>query len=235
MRALIIQHDHASPTGAVGRRLVHHGFDVTEFLVVPAESFEQPNVTVVFPALDDFDLIVPLGAPWGAWDEGCIGNWLTPEIELIRDAVSSNKPVLGICFGGQLVARAMGGSVAQGTHPEIGWTSIVSDDEELVSNGPWFEFHYDNWQVPPGAREIARNPVASQAFVINKTLALQFHPELEASSLAGWLAMGGTAKIIADGQDPVVMMAQTVREDAAAEARTNALVDAFLSRVAGLI
>jgi GMP synthase-like glutamine amidotransferase len=235
MRALIIQHDHASPTGAVGRRLVHHGFDVTEFLVVPAESFEQPNVTVVFPALDDFDLIVPLGAPWGAWDEGCIGNWLTPEIELIRDAVVSHKPVLGICFGGQLVARALGGSVAEGTHPEIGWTSIVSDDEELVSNGPWFEFHYDNWQVPPGAREIARNPVASQAFVINKTLALQFHPELEASSLAGWLAMGGTAKIIADGQDPVVMMAQTVREDAAAEARTNALVDAFLSRVACLI
>lgn len=234
MRALIIQHDHASPTGAVGRRLVHHGFDVTEFLVVPVESFEQPNVTVVFPPLDDFDLIVPLGAPWGAWDDGCIGNWLTPEIELIRDAVTSNKPVLGICFGGQLVARAMGGSVAQGTHPEIGWTSIMSDDEELVSQGPWFEFHYDNWQVPPGAQEIARNPVASQAFVINKTLALQFHPELEASSLAGWLAMGGTAKVIADGQDPVVMMAQTVREDAAAEERTYALVDAFLSRIAGL-
>jgi GMP synthase-like glutamine amidotransferase len=235
VRALIIQHDHASPTGAVGRRLTHHGFDVNEFLVVPQDSFDQPNVTVVFPSIEDFDLIVPLGAPWGAWDDACIGNWLTPEIAMIRDAVTSNKPVLGICFGGQLIARAMGGSVAPGNHAEIGWTNIWSDEHEIVSNGPWFQFHFDTWQVPPGAREIARNPAASQAFVINKTLAVQFHPELEAASLAGWLAMGGRTKVIEDGQDPDVMLAQTVAEDPAAEVRTNALVDAFLKRVAGLI
>jgi GMP synthase-like glutamine amidotransferase len=235
MRALIIQHDHASPTGPVGRRLEHHGFAITEFLVVPQDSFDKPNVAVVFPNVDDYDLIVPLGAPWGAWDDACIGTWLIPELELIRHAVTANKPVLGICFGGQLVARAMGGSVAPGEHPEIGWTTIFSDDHEIVGNGPWFEFHFDTWQVPPGAREIARNPAASQAFVINKTLAVQFHPELEASSLKGWLDMGGDAKVIADGQDPVVMLAQTVAEDPAAEARTNALIDAFLTRVAGLI
>ncbi|MBK5237644.1 MAG: type 1 glutamine amidotransferase [Actinomycetales bacterium] len=234
MRALIIQHDHTSPTGAVGRRLAHHGFAITEFLVVPQDSFDQPNVAVVFPRIDDFDLIVALGAPWGAWDDACIGNWLTPEIELIRQAVTADKPVLGICFGGQLVARAMGGSVARGVHPEIGWTSILSDEPDIVGSGPWFEFHYDNWQVPPGAREIARNPVASQAFVIKKTLALQFHPELEAASLSGWLAMGGRTKVMEDGQDPDVMLAQTVAEDPAAEGRTYALVDAFLSRVAGL-
>jgi len=235
MRALIIQHDHASPTGPVGRRLEHHGFAITEFLVVPQDSFDKPNVAVVFPNVDDYDLIVPLGAPWGAWDDACIGTWLIPELELIRHAVTANKPVLGICFGGQLVARAMGGSVAPGEHPEIGWTTIFSDDHEIVGNGPWFEFHFDTWQVPPGAREIARNPAASQAFVINKTLAVQFHPELEASSLKGWLDMGGTAKVVEDGQDPVVMLAQTVAEDPAAEARTNALIDAFLTRVAGLI
>jgi GMP synthase-like glutamine amidotransferase len=235
MRALIIQHDHASPTGPVGRRLAHHGFAITEFLVVPSTSFDQPNVAVTFPDFDDFDLIVPLGAPWGAWDDACIGNWLAPELELIRRAVTADKPVLGICFGGQLVARAMGGSVAPGAHPEIGWTNIWSDEPELVSNGPWFEFHFDTWQVPPGAREIARNPAASQAFVIRKTLALQFHPELESSSLKGWLDMGGASKVVADGQDPAVMVAQTVAEDSAAEARTNALVDAFLIRVAGLL
>ena len=235
MRALIIQHDHASPTGPVGRRLQHHGFAITEFLVVPQDSFDNPNVAVVFPNFDDFDLIVPLGAPWGAWDDACIGNWLTPELKLICQAVTSNKPVLGICFGGQLVARAMGGSVAPGAHPEIGWTTILTDDQELVGQGPWFEFHFDTWQVPPGAREIARNPAASQAFVINKTLALQFHPELESSSLKGWLDMGGETKVVADGQDPAVMLAQTVAEDPAAEGRTNALVDAFLTRVAGLI
>ena len=177
MKALVIQPDHVSPTGPLGRRLEHHGFEITEFLVVPEESFKSPNVEVVFPNTDDFDLVVFLGAPWGAWDDKCIGNWLAPEIELCRDLVTANKPVLGICFGGQLMARALGGTVAPGQHPEIGWTYIWSDDQSLVSNGPWFQFHYDRFTTPPGAVEIARNPVAPQAFTINKSLGVQFHPE----------------------------------------------------------
>ncbi|MDP4586239.1 MAG: gamma-glutamyl-gamma-aminobutyrate hydrolase family protein, partial [Microbacteriaceae bacterium] len=149
-----------------------------------------------------------------------------------RDAVTSGKPVLGICFGGQLIARAMGGSVAPGPKGEIGWTSIWSDDETLVGNGPWFQFHYDRWVVPPGATEIARNPVSSQAFVINKALALQFHPELDAAALASWLEWGGDKEVIDDGQDPAVMLAQTAANEPAARERTYALVDAFLERVA---
>lgn len=235
MKALIIQHDHLSPTGPVGRRLLHHGFEVDEFLVVPQASFDAPNLAVHFPDASAYDLVIPLGAPWGAWDDACIGNWLTPEVSWIRGIVESGKPVLGICFGGQLVARAMGGSVAPGPHPEIGWTTIWSDDPDLVSNGPWFQFHYDRWSVPPGAVEIARNPAASQAFTINKTLAVQFHPELESGGLQDWLEWGGTKQVIDRGLDPVVMMAQTVAEDSGAAERTNRLVDAFLARVAGLI
>jgi GMP synthase-like glutamine amidotransferase len=235
MKALIIQHNHLSPTGRVGGRLLHHGFEVDEFLVVPQASFDAPNLAVHFPDASAYDLVIPLGAPWGAWDDACIGNWLTPEVSWIRGIVESGKPVLGICFGGQLVARAMGGSVAPGPHPEIGWTTIWSDDPDLVSNGPWFQFHYDRWSVPPGAVEIARNPAASQAFTINKTLAVQFHPELESGGLQDWLEWGGTKQVIDRGLDPVVMMAQTVAEDSGAAERTNRLVDAFLARVAGLI
>lgn len=235
MKALIIQHDHVSPTGPVGRRLEHHGFEITEFLVVPESSFHEPNVSVDFPDTDEFDLVVFLGAPWGAWDDKCIGNWLTPEIDLCRRLVSSGRPVLGICFGGQLIARAMGGSVAPGKHPEIGWTAIWSDDHDLVGNGPWFQFHYDHWQVPPGATEIARNPVCSQAFVINNSLAVQFHPELDSHALTLWIDEGGRSQVEDDNQNPDVMIAQTRAEDAAGEARTYALVDAFLSRVAQLV
>ena len=235
MKALVIQHDHVSPTGPVGRRLEHHGFEITEFLVVPEDLFSTPNITVEFPNFDDFDLIVPLGAPWGAWDNACIGNWLEPELELVKNAVSAGKPVLGICFGGQLIARAMGGTVGPAPLFEIGWTNIWSDRPELVSNGPWFQFHYDRFTVPPGAVEIARNPAAPQAFTINKTLAVQFHPELEAPGLKGWLDWGGDKKVIEAGLDPVIMQAQTVEEDAAAEKRTYALVDAYLKDIAGLI
>ena len=235
MKALVIQHDHVSPTGPLGRRLEHHGFEITEFLVVPEESFKAPNVVVEFPNTDDFDLVVFLGAPWGAWDDKCIGNWLTPEIELCRGLVTANKPVLGICFGGQLMARALGGTVAPGQHPEIGWTYIWSDDQSLVGNGPWFQFHYDRFTVPPGAVEIARNPVAPQAFTINRSLGVQFHPELDSAALKGWLDEGGWPSVAKDNQDGDIMLAQTVAEDKAGEARTYALVDAYLSRVAGLI
>ena len=65
MKALVVQHDHVSPTGPVGRRLEHHGFEITEFLVVPETSFREPNVAVEFPDPLEFDLVVFLGAPGG--------------------------------------------------------------------------------------------------------------------------------------------------------------------------
>ena len=234
MKVLFIQHDHVSPTGPVGERFRERGFETSEILVVDEADFGSPNVAFKFPDFNDYDVLVPLGAPWGAWDDACIGNWLTPEIEWIRSAIDAGKPVLGICFGGQLIARAMGGSVAPGPKGEIGWTSIWSDREDLVGNGPWFQFHYDRWQLPPGAIEIARNPVASQAFIYGKSLAVQFHPELNAAGLKGWLDWGGDVKVLEDGQDPEIMLAQTEAYEAAARERTYKLVDAFIDRIAKL-
>ena len=236
MKALFIQHDHVSPTGPVSERLRHHGFEIEERTVVPEHLFSSPNqASFQFPDLDYYDLIIPMGAPWGAWDDACIGNWLQPELDWIRTAVTQNKPVLGICFGGQLIARSMGGSVARGPQCEIGWKSIWSEAPEIVSNGPWYQFHYDRWQLPEGAVEIARNPIASQAFIINKSLAIQFHPEINAAGLKDWLAWGGDKKVIEDGQDPDIMMAQTLAEEAESEKRSFALVDGFLKHVAKLI
>ncbi len=234
MKVLFVQHDHVSPTGPVGQRFRERGFETSEVLVVQEHQFGNPNVKFEFPNADDYDVLVPLGAPWGAWDDACIGNWLLPEIEWIRAAAVSGKAILGICFGGQLLARALGGSVAPAPKGEIGWSAIMSDDESIVGRGPWFQFHYDQWQVPPGALEIARNPVASQAFTYQNCLAVQFHPELVASALKGWLDWGGDAKVLQDGQDPEVMMQMTIAEEPAAIARTNALVDAFIDQISGL-
>ena len=230
MKALFVQHDHVSPTGPVAERLREHGFEVDEIVVVDQENFASPNVVFEFPNLDEYDLIVPMGAPWGAWDDACIGNWLVPEVAWVREAIDRDIPVLGICFGGQLMARALGGTVAQAPKAEIGWSAIHSDDPALVSPGPWFQFHYDRWTLPAGATEIARNSAASQAFTYGRSLALQFHPELTADTLEGWLEEGGTPQVIADGQDPDALLAHTRAEEAAAIARTNALVDAFLAR-----
>ncbi len=235
MRVLFIQHDHVSPLGPVGERFAHHGFAIHTHLVVAESDFAAPNIETAFPAVADYDVLVPLGAPWGAWDDACIGRWLLPEIAWLRDAVDSGMPVLGICFGGQLLARALGGSVAPAPRGEIGWTSVWSDAPGLVGEGPWFQFHYDRWVVPPGATEIARTPAASQAFVVGRSLAVQFHPELDAAGLQGWLDWGGASKVQENGDDPVVMLAQTRAFEAAARERTFALVDAFLTDVAGLL
>ena len=235
MKALFIQHDHAGHTGAVGRRFAHHGFEIDEFLIVPEAQFFDPNVSVTFPDLNDYDVVIPLGAPWGAWDDACIGNWLSDEVRVIGDAVRAGKPVLGICFGAQVIARALGGDVSPAPVSEIGWTYIRSLEPELVSNGPWFQFHFDRFTVPPGARTVADNPAAPQAFVVGKTLGVQFHPELNSETLTEWFEWGGAGKVSEAGLDPEIMLQQTRDEEQAAEKRTYALVDAFLRDVAGLI
>ncbi|MEO7121599.1 MAG: type 1 glutamine amidotransferase [Lacisediminihabitans sp.] len=232
MRALFVMHDHVSPTGFVSDHLRRRGFEVDEVLVVDADNFHTPNVPFEFPDAEEYDLIVPMGAPWGAWDDARIGLWLLPEIEWVRDAVAKDIPVLGICFGGQLLARALGGSVARAPKAEIGWIAIHSDDASLVPPGPWFQFHYDSWTVPRGARELARNSVASQAFSYGRSLAVQFHPELTTNTLEGWLDEGGRQQVTNDGQNSDALLAHTRAEESAAEQRTIVLLDAFLDRIA---
>ena len=233
--ALILAHDPVSPAGPVEDRLRAHGFDIDYRIVVPEESFRSPNVPFVFPDPEAFDLIVPLGAPWGAWDNATIGQWLGPEIDWVRGVVSSGQPLLGICFGGQLVARAMGASVGPAPQSEIGWHTVWSERPDIVPDGPWFQFHYDRFEVPSGAVEIARNPAASQAFTIERTLAVQFHPEITADSLVGWLDWGGWKSVEKAGLDGEVMVAQTRAFEAQSTQRTHALVDNYLREVARLI
>jgi GMP synthase-like glutamine amidotransferase len=232
--ALILAHDPVSPAGPVEERLRHHGFDIDYRVVVSEESYRSPNVEFDFPDAAKFDLVVPLGSPWGAWDDASIGNWLVPEVQWVKEIVMSGQPMLGICFGGQLVSRALGGAVAPAPRSEIGWHTVWSERTDLVPDGPWFQFHFDRFEVPLGAVEIARNPAASQAFTIHKTLAVQFHPEITADSLVTWLDWGGWKSVEKAGLDGEVMVAQTRAFEATARERTYDLVDNYLSSVAGL-
>ncbi len=232
MRALFLQHDHVSPPGPVAERFAHRGYEIVEQVVVAPENFHSPNQPYDFPDPREFDVLVPMGAPWGAWDDESIGAWLLPEIEWLREADEFGVPVFGICFGGQLLARAHGGSVTRAPRPEIGWTALWTQEPDLVSAGPWFHFHYDRWTVPPEAREVARNSMASQAFVLRRNLAVQFHPELTAATLHGWMELGGRAKIEADGQNADVLYQHTLAEGEDAGRRAHRLVDAFLDQIA---
>lgn len=232
MRALVIQQDHVSPTGPVGEALVERGYDVEEFLVVPEEHFHAPAVEVVFPDPMDYELVIPMGAPWSVYDEATLGVWVLEEVALLRRAHDAGIPVLGICFGGQALATALGGAVERAPSPEIGWVSVVTDEPGLIEPGPWFQWHHDRWVTPPGARQVATTDLAPQAFVAGRSLGVQFHPELTSAQLTGWLDNGGATYLLSHGQDPDDLLARTRAEEADAATRTHRLVDRFLDLVA---
>ena len=233
MRVLFIQHDHASPAGPIAERFAQRGYEVEYFQVVDEADYLTPNVEASFPDFTQYEVVVPMGAPWGAWDDASIGRWLQPELAAVRIAQAAGTPLLGICFGGQLIARALGGAVAPAVSGEFGWQVVHSDDDKLVPQGPWFQWHHDRFTVPPGATEVARSPKAPQAFIVGRTLALQFHPEVTSDVFSEWLTVpGGEEALAGDGIDTALLLAQTRAEDEPASRRAYALVDAFLDQVA---
>lgn len=117
-------------------------------------------------------------------------------IQLIRQAMFADIPVIGHCLGGQLMSKALGGSVTVCSQPEIGWQQISYTDSPLVHT--WFgehpagtviHWHYDTFSIPAGATLLASSPAcANQAFAIGKHLAMQFHIEIDESKVESWVA-----------------------------------------------
>ena len=227
MRALFIQHDHLSPPALVGEALQALAYGIDEFLVVPEDKYQSPNVRVELPDFREYDLVVPMGAPWSVYDTATIGNWVLDELAYLRDALDKGVAVLGICFGGQLLAKATGGDVVRSPAPEIGWHVIHSDEPSSIPSGPWFQWHYDRIVPPPGAAVVARNAAAIQAFRIGRALGLQFHPELDSRTLIGWLENGGREELHEAGLDAEVLVGHTEAEVVSARLRTRSLIESF--------
>lgn len=233
MRALVIQHDHLCVPAVVGERLHERGYDLQVHLVVSVERYDTPDVVTTFPDPTDFDLVVTLGAPWSVYDHGTVGSWVLSELDLLRRADAAAVPVLGICFGGQLLALAHGGSVSRSESPELGWVDVSSDDDDLVPSGSWFAWHYDRWEAPAGSVEVARNTSSPQAFVLRRNLALQFHPEITAAVVEGWIGDAGGRRDLAQlGLDAATLVRQTREVAAENRRRAAVLVDGFLAHVA---
>lgn len=231
LRALCVLHDAYSTTGMIGELLRERGWTVDEILVVPAARHRTPNVEYTFPDSSGYDLLVPMGAPWSAYDDEGIGGWLGAELRWLADAVRSGAAVFGVCFGAQALARALGGSVARSRYPEIGWVGIESAEPGLIAPGPWFQWHFDTITPPPGAVVLARNEAAVQAYRIGRSLGVQFHPEVVGADVRMWLDNGGDRQARERGLDPADLLAETERQAPGARERTVALLDGYLAGI----
>lgn len=134
--------------------------------------------------------VVVLGGPQGANDDSAR---LREQEELIRWCHSRDVPVLGICLGSQLAAKALGGGVYRGSRPEVGFYDDVTPDAShpLFGGAPdpytVFQWHQDTFRLPPGARRLASSPAyENQAFVHGSVVGLQFHLEIDAPTARAW-------------------------------------------------
>ncbi len=222
MRVAVIKHHDIDDAGFIGTAFVARGAE----LIVHLVPDDGP-----LPALDQIDHVVVLGAAWSVYDHEKIGHWIDAELEWLRAADAAGVPVLGICFGSQALAAALGGQVSAAPRMEIGWTMVEPLEQGEIEPGPWLEFHGDQCVLPPGARLLARTDVCAQAFTVGRHLAVQFHPEVDGAQLKRWLDVGGGAEADREGVDPATLLAQTVAEEPDASRRADRLV-AYALRLA---
>jgi GMP synthase-like glutamine amidotransferase len=203
-------------------------------VVVPKERYHSPDVAVTFPSPSEYDAVVFFGAVWSVYDTATI-PWVSAEIEYARSLISLGVPALGICFGGQLLAAAVGGRVERAPIAEIGWLSVASDtsaEPGLIDAGPWLSWHLDRFTVPAQVPVVARTALANQAFVSGRTLGLQFHPEVTDAVLEAWLGSEDAARLTESGVDPQALIEQSRTLADGAAARAHGLVRRFVYDVA---
>lgn len=228
MRAALIANMNEADPGFVGRSLRRRGYAFTDFL---REQHAQ------WPSLDGFDLVVALGSGWSTyWDH--VAEPVHAEQSLMQEAMARNIPILGVCFGGQQLSRALGGAVTKAQSTEIGWFSVENMPEmahiapKVLFDGPWMQWHYDSFSVPSGATALAQSPAGPQAFVCGRALGLQFHPEATESIVNMWSSGDGVDELSGQGIDAEDLLSATRIHQSESEDRCDALVDWFLTTIA---
>jgi GMP synthase (glutamine-hydrolysing) len=227
MRVLCVHHEEPLTGGSYDAVIPEAGHEVVRwaaFAGAPA------------PALGDIGAIVVFG---GAVHPDADGTdpWLADEVALIRRALAEDIPLLGLCLGAQLIARATGAWVGPVGQSEVGWYRVEPNEAGLADpvvsqlGGPvhGFEWHHYTYEVPAEAQELARSERATQAFRLSdRVWGVQFHPEVTREMVYEWSAL---APEQVDG-DPDALRAETDRRIEAWSETGRRLCLAFLDEAA---
>lgn len=161
--------------------------------------------------------LVFMGGPMSVNDDL---PWIAPALELVRDAVRKDVPVLGHCLGGQLMSKALGGKVGPSPVKEIGWGAVRVTDNEVSRE--WlgdlqafdtFQWHGETFTIPPGATRVLENAhCANQAFALGKHFGMQCHVEMTDELIRSWIATGA-GEIQASRASPAVQEPEEMTRD----------------------
>jgi GMP synthase-like glutamine amidotransferase len=181
---LILQHQTPENLAYLATWLNNHNIPFVTFNAETQGNFPQ--------SIEPYSALAVMGGAMSANDP-LLSN-RQAEI-LILQAMYRDIPVIGHCLGGQLMARALGGTVIASPQPEIGWQSINWQDHERTK--PWFgdnptshviHWHYETFSIPKGATLLASSKnCPNQAFSVGKHLAMQFHIEIDQNKVQAWV------------------------------------------------
>ena len=171
---LVVWHEENSPPGLLARWLDARGL-----------PWELRPVREVASDPSGWSAIVSLG-----WEETAASDRpeVLAELALLEAAVAQDIPVLGLCFGSQLLARALGGSVAPRHPGEFGWVRPAGEGATPVTAMPWFCWHDDAFELPADAEILATTALCTQAYRAGRHVGFQFHPEVDEPTIASWMA-----------------------------------------------
>jgi GMP synthase-like glutamine amidotransferase len=181
-RLLVIEHGPYAPAGLLGewaadRALALHTVALHAGQPLPA-------------SISGYRAAVSLGASEAAYDDAV--PWLPAELAFVERLLAAEVPVLGICFGAQVLARVLGARLYRLSVPEIGWVRTPSSCPAMPE-GPWLSWHYDAFDLPAGTTEVAANEVSVQAFSLGPHTGVQFHPEATQPIARSWVEITNPA------------------------------------------
>lgn len=219
---MLFANEHDADPGLVGEHLAARGVGFTRCRREDPGGWPDPAAA---------DLMVLLGSDWSVyWPD--VATSVTAEAAAVRAAHFAGVPLLGICFGAQLVAHALGGDVSRAPVAEVGWYE-VEPCGPAIERGPWLQWHVDRFSVPPGFELLATSPAGAQAVVGGRTLAVQFHPEVTPAIIDRWSSGAGEVELAGHGVRREDLLADTVARSAEASERCSRLVHWFCEEVAG--
>jgi GMP synthase (glutamine-hydrolysing) len=186
LKALIIVHWPGEGPGTLEPFLRNAGIELTI-----AELFKGDQI----PARPEgFDLIVSMGGPMNVYAEDQY-PFLRTETELLRSAIPANIPVLGICLGAQMIAKALNAEVKLAAAKEVGWHTVELTDagkrdvlfQGLPGSLDVLQWHEDMFTIPEGGVLLASSDACPhQAFRCRNAYGLQFHVEVDKDIVTGW-------------------------------------------------